>query len=336
MHYILRRLVQAAITVLSTITLSFVLIRMMPGSPVDRLRAQLLERNSGLSSAQIQYRIEQQTNIVPDEPLYVQYFDYMTSILTGDFGRSIVKSNQPVADILANAIPWTIFLMSSALFLGFVVGISLGAFMAYREGSLFDISSTSVSLTLNSTPDYIVGLLLLTFVAYQLGLFPTGGRYASGVDPGLSLEFFASVLYHGALPILSMAIVAFGGWALDMRGNSIRILGEDYLHVARLRGLPERRIALRYVARNAILPMYTGLMIAMGAMLNGSVILESIYAYPGLGFRIIEAVNNRDYPVLMGCFIVITCAIVIGILIADLTYSRIDPRAKGGDSREAY
>jgi peptide/nickel transport system permease protein len=336
MNYLAKRIAQSVFTVFVVITASFGLIRLLPGGPLDYLRAQMIQQGGdSLTTEQIARRIEAQTNIAVDEPIYVQYADYMTSILTGDFGTSIWYDRQ-VAEIIGPAIPWTVFLTGSALFLAFTVGVSLGAFMAYKEGSKFDVSSTGVGLVLNSTPSYVVALLALTFLGYQFEVFPTGGQYTSELDPGLNLAFFGSVLYHGTLPILSMAVVGFGGWALSMRGNAIRVLGEDYLRVARLRGLSTRRIALRYVARNAILPMYTGLMIAIGTVFGGAVIIENIFAYPGGGFYLIQAINARDYPLMMGTFLIIALAVLICILVADLTYSKIDPRISNQGSREAY
>ncbi|MDS0300149.1 ABC transporter permease [Halogeometricum sp. S1BR25-6] len=336
MSYVLKRIGRSVLTIFVVVSASFGLIRLLPGGPLDYLRAQMIQRGgSDLSSAELNRRIAAQTNIAVDEPLYVQYFDYMAAIFQGDFGQSLWY-DQSVASVIGPAIPWTVFLTATALFLAFAVGVSLGAFMAYEEGSRFDVVSTGVGLVLNSTPGYVVALLFVAFLGYRFQLFPTGGRYASELTPGLNVPFFVSVLYHGTLPILSMAIVGFGGWALSMRGNSIRVLGEDYLRVARLRGLPTRRIAMRYVARNAILPMYTGLMIAIGTVFGGAVIIENIFAYPGIGFYLIQAINARDSPLMMGAFILITVAMVIGITIADLTYGWIDPRAKGGASRESY
>lgn len=336
MSYVLKRIGRSVLTIFVVVSASFGLIRLLPGGPLDYLRAQMIQRGgSDLSTAELNRRIAAQTNIAVDKPLYVQYFDYMTSIFQGDFGQSLWH-DQSVTSVIGPAIPWTVFLTATALFLAFIVGVSLGAFMAYGEGSRFDVVSTVVGLVLNSTPGYVVALLFVAFLGYRYQLFPTGGRYASELTPGLNVPFLASVLYHGILPILSMAIVGFGGWALSMRGNSIRVLGEDYLRVARLRGLPTRRIALRYVARNAILPMYTGLMIAIGTVFGGAVIIENIFEYPGIGFYLIQAINARDSPLMMGAFILITVAMVIGITVADLTYGWIDPRAKGGASRESY
>ena len=336
MSYVLKRLAQSVLTVYVVVSASFGLIRLLPGGPLDYLRAQALQQGgSDLTMSEINARIAAQTNIAVDEPTYVQYVEYMAAMLQGDFGQSIWYG-KPVMSIIGPAIPWTVFLTASALFLAFTVGVSLGAFMAYKEGSSFDIGSTGVGLVLNSTPGYVVALLFVSYLGYRNGLFPTGGRYASELTVGFNVPFLLSVLYHGAMPIASMALVGFGGWALSMRGNSIRVLGEDYLRVARLRGLSTRRIALRYVARNAILPMYTGLMIAIGTVFGGAVIIENIFAYPGVGFYLIQAISARDYPLMMGGFIIITIAMVIGITIADLTYGVLDPRAKGGSSRESY
>jgi|AntRauTorcE11897_2_1112592.scaffolds.fasta_scaffold00007_213 peptide/nickel transport system permease protein len=336
MNYVLKRIAQSVFTVVVVISASFGLIRLLPGGPLDYLRAQAIQQGgTDLSMAEINARIAAQTNIAVNEPVYVQYVNYMTAMLQGDFGVS-TRYGDPVMSIIGPAIPWTVFLTASALFLAFTVGVSLGAFMAYKEGSNFDVASTGVGLILNSTPGYVLALLLVSYLGYRRGLFPTGGRYASELAVGFNLPFLASVLHHGALPIASMALVGFGGWALSMRGNSIRVLGEDYLRVARLRGLSTRRIAMRYVARNAILPMYTGLMIAIGTVFGGAVIIENIFGYPGVGFYLIQGINARDYPLMMGGFIIITIAMVIGITIADLTYGWLDPRAKGGGSRESY
>jgi len=335
MHYVVKRLARAVFTIYVVISLTFGMIRLLPGGPMDYLRAQMIQQGGDMTMEEINNRIAAQTNIAVEEPLYVQYVDYMANILSGDFGTSIWH-DEPVAQLLGEAIPWTVFMMSTSLFLGFVIGVSLGAFMAYREGSRFDVGSSTLSLITNSTPSFVTALFLLNLLAHRAGLFPTSGRYASTTDPGLNVPFLLSAVHHAALPIISLTLVAFGGWALDMRGNSIRVLGEDYLRVARLRGLPERRIALRYVGRNAILPMYTGLMIAVGTMFGGAVILESIFAYPGVGYYLINSIGQRDYPVMMGAFILITVAVVIGITFADLTYGKIDPRARGGENRESF
>lgn len=333
--YYVRRIVQAVLTVFTVATLAFVLIRLMPGGPVEYIRAQLMQ-SGDVDADQVNALVEVYTNVHPDQPLYIQYIDYMSSLLVGNLGVSTWHGD-PVSEILAEAVPWTLFIMSISLGLTFGIGIVLGAIMAYFEGSRFDASSTMASIFLSSIPYYVLAVIFLKFLSYQWGIFPTGGRVAHGVESGFSLEFFGSALYHATLPIASLVLTGFGMAALTMRGNSIRTLGDDYLRVARLRGLKKRRIALRYVGKNAILPMYTGLMISIGFMFGGAVILEEIFRYPGVGYYMIQSINARDYPLMMGAFVLITVAVVISIFIADLTYGKLDPRAgHGGGEREAY
>ena len=336
-NYYVERTVQAVFTVFAVITLSFALIRLMPGGPVDFIRAQMIQQQGGEADMeQINAMVEVYTNVHPEEPLLQQYVDYMTAMAVGDFGTSMWYG-RPVADILGAALPWTVFLMTISLALTFIIGIGLGAIMAYMEQSRFDVASTLISTFLTSIPYYVMAVVLVYILGFQLNWFPTGGRVSSDVTAGPNLEFIGSVFYHGALPIFSMVITGFGIQALAMRGNSIRVLGADYLRVARLRGLPSQTIALRYVGRNAILPMYTGMMIAIGFMFGGAIILEEIFSYPGIGWYMFTGIQARDYPLMMGAFILITIAVVIGVYIADLTYGKIDPRADitGGD-REAY
>ncbi|MFC6825054.1 ABC transporter permease [Halopelagius fulvigenes] len=332
---ITKRVAQAILTVYVVISLTFGMIRLMPGGPMDYLRGQLIQSSSGdVNMQQINRLVEVYTNVNPDKPVWQQYIDYVISIASGDLGRSIIYS-EPVADILANALPWTLLLMVTSIFLTFVLGVSLGAVMAYNEGELIDVGTTLNGIFLNSVPYYVAGILLVYVLGYQLGWFPTGGRMTSGTTVGFNYPFLAGALHHAALPIMSLVITGFGGWALSMRGNSIRILGEDYLRVAQLRGLPSRRISLWYVGRNAILPMYTGLMISIGFVFGGSVILEQIFRYPGVGYYLYQSIGARDYPLMMGGFLIITITVAIGVFIADATYGFIDPRAGGGD-HESY
>lgn len=337
--YYAKRVAQAIFTVYVVITASFVMIRQIPGGPLDYLRAQIYEeaeRTGGsVNPEQINQLVEGYINIRPDTPMHVQYMDYMTAVLSGDLGHSFIV-DRGVAPILAEALPWTLFLMSLALFIRWTMGVGLGAVMAYKEGSRFDVSMTTTVMTLHAVPFYVVAILLLWLLSFHYNIFPPNGRMNMQTTPGFNWPFMSGVLHHAALPLLSLLIAGFGGPAVGMRGNSIRVLGEDYLRVARLRGLSSRRIALRYVARNAILPMYTGLLISIGGLFGGSVILEQIFAYPGVGYYLFQAVSARDYPLLMGGFMLITSTVIVGVLIADLTYGMVDPRAGDPSKREAY
>ena len=329
----MRRTARVLDTIFLVASLTFGLVRLLPGGPFTLLRAQLLRQ--GVPADEVDARIANLQNIRPDEPLWMQYIDYMTALVQGNLGESI-SLGEPVVSVLAKAAPWTVFVVLVSTILVFVVGIFLGSLQAYWEGSRFDQLVTGVSISMMSLPFYVVAVLLLYVFAYQFGWLPTAGTISNSVDRSLSVPFVVSALKHSILPIVSYTLGAAGGQALAMRGNSIQVLGNDYVQVARLRGLSDRRIATRYVARNAILPLYTGFLLLLGFRLGGTVILEQIFSYTGLGYYMITALNANDYPLMMGTFLVITVALVIGVYIADLTYSRIDPRISAGESDEAY
>jgi peptide/nickel transport system permease protein len=329
MNYYLRRTVRIPLTILAVATLTFGLIRLLPGGPFTQLRIQLIRQ--GVPAEQVNARIEALQNIRPDAPLWQQYLDYLIGVVQLDLGRSI-SLNAPVMEVLARALPWTVFLVVTSTVLMFVVGVLIGAVQAYKEGSRFDKFASGSSIFLMAVPYYIFAVMFLFFLAFQLQLFPTGNAVERGLDAALSLEYILSVLHHAALPILAFTIGGVGSTALNMRGNGIQVLGEEYVEVARLRGLSDSRIATKYVAKNAILPMYTGLLLLIGFRLGGTVVLEQIFSYPGLGYYLISAVNANDYPLMMGCFLIITITLVIAVYIADLTYGLIDPRISAGDS----
>jgi peptide/nickel transport system permease protein len=328
MNWYLRRTAQAVFTIYVVMILSFVFTRVLPGNAGDILRARL-EDEGGMSGSEIERQVERFMNMNPQDPIHVAFVDYLVSIHRLDLGESIWYS-QSVAELIAVSLPWTLFIVSWGMFFSFIIGILLGSLMAYYEGSKIDVGLTSYGMLAGSIPYYVFAIFLLLAFSYRGGYFPTAGRVSAGLTPGFNWPFIASVLHHAALPTLS--VVLSGSIAsLTMRGNSIRVLGSDYIRVARLRGLRDRTIITQYVLRNAVLPMYTGLMISLGNMFGGVIILEMVFGYQGVGYYMAESVVTRDYPLMMGVFMVITIAVVIALLIADLTYPKIDPRidAKG-------
>ncbi|SER39817.1 ABC transporter permease [Natrinema salaciae] len=320
----IRRLGQAVFTVWAVLTLSFALVRMMPGNMMGAMITRLARK--GINPSRARELIELRMTIDPDEPIPIAYVNYVSNTLQGDLGQSVYYG-EPVADLIAQATPWTLFVLSWAVFISFFIGISIGALMAYWEGGKLDVGLTSYAVLMGSIPFYVLAILLLIFLSYRLGWFPTGGRQPIGVEPGFNLVYISGIVRHAMLPVLSM-LVASGVASLGMRGNSIRVLGEDYLRVARLRGLSDITISTQYVARNAVLPMYTTLLISIGEMFGGSIVLERVFQYHGLGWYMLSATHQRDYPLMMGGFMVITVAMVISLLLADLTYGYVDPRAR--------
>lgn len=335
MGYLRNRLLQAFVTMYSIVTLGFVAIRLMPGSPVDYLIGEIQSSpgSYGLppepTLKQIQVVLHEEMNFQPDATMWERYVDYMLSAATGDFGTSLIV--QPGVDnvqLILEAAPWTIFLSSIGIVYGLVAGIMLGSMMAYKEGSKFDVGLTVSILLTSSVPYYVVAILLLYFFSYQMDLFPTGGRYNNDYTIGFNLAFIGSVFYHAALPVLSTILLGFAGNALGLRANSIRVLGDGHIQAARLRGLSTYTIATRYVTRNAILPMYTGIVLSLAALFSGAVILEKIFSYSGMGLLMFNATVQRDFPLLTTSIILTSFLFIIGTLIADFTYSMIDPRAE--------
>lgn len=333
MNYHARRILQAVFTVYVVISISFILIRMMPGGPIDYIRAELAQQTGSGESQErdLDALVELYTNIDPGKPMWEQYIDYMASMGTGDFGQS-VWYRDPVIDILAEAIPWTILVSLVAIIFMYATGILLGALMAFYEGSNFDFGMTATLLWSNAIPYYVAALVLLYIFAFELGWFPNGGRVSGDVTPGVNVEFVTDILYHAALPIASLVLTGFGAGGIAMRANSIQVLGEDYIRVGNLRGLSDGRLATLYVARNAVLPLYTAVLIRIGRVLGGSIVLEVIFGYTGVGWYLFQAFSTRDYPLMMGGFILITVAVVCGLVVADLTYGLIDPRVNQGDA----
>lgn len=328
MNWKIRRLAQTVFTIWAVITISFALVRLMPGNPIDYFLTQVA---ADLEDPRQAYELAQlYLNVDPRKPIHLAYIDYMVAMLQGDMGQSMTLGD-PVTQILMGALPWTLFVMSWSVFLSFGVGITLGALMAYAEGSRLDSALTTYATLMSSVPYYVLALVMLIFLAYRFNVFPTSGRVGSGLTPGFNWPYMSSVMYHAMLPVLSM-FVASGAASLTMRGNSVRILGEDYLRVARLRGLSDAVISVQYVGRNAILPMYTGLLIGIGNMFGGAIITEQIFQYRGIGWYLFRGVATRDYPLMMGAFTLITVAVVIALLVADLTYGIVDPRARSSEN----
>ena len=321
----IRRLAQTVFTVWAVLTLTFVMIRMMPGSAMGAMVEEL--RRQGMDPTRVRQLVDARMTFTPDQSIPVAYVEYLANSLQGNLGQSVYYQ-VPVAQKLGNAMPWTLFVLSWGLFISFFLGIAIGALMAYWEGGKLDVGLTSWAVFMGSIPFYVLAILMLIFLSYRWGWFPTGGRVRAGVEPGMNWPFIASMVRHATLPILAY-LVASGVASLGMRGNSIRVLGEDYLRVARLRGLSDVTISTQYVARNAVLPMYTTLLISIGEMFGGSVVLEEVFQYRGLGFFVYRALQQRDYPLMMGGFMLITVATVLALLLADLTYGYIDPRARG-------
>ncbi|HET7658797.1 MAG TPA: ABC transporter permease, partial [Oryzihumus sp.] len=225
------------------------------------------------------------------------------------------------------ALPWTLVLVGVTQVLAFVIGVTLGAYAAWRRNTRFDSLVTLGSTFVGTLPGFWIALLLLFAFGYTLGWFPTSGGYEDSM-PGWNLGFLGDAALHSLLPAASLLVTAPIGWILGMRNTMVMNLGEDYIRLARAKGLPDRVVALRYAARNALLPSVTGFAIALGGVLGGSILVETIFDYPGMGRLMGEAVGNRDFPLLQALLLFIIVGVLVANLVADLLYGVLDPRAR--------
>jgi peptide/nickel transport system permease protein len=323
--FIAKRLALAVVTVYIIITLTFFMIRLMPGSPMSYLQAQLGQQG-GLTSGEIAAKVQEAYGVQPTGPVWQQYFTYIGHASQGNFGTSIINPGKTVLSVIAGALPWTLLITGLALLISFVIGVIVGTLIAAFPDNILAKIATGVVSFLAAVPNYIIALVLIYVIADQHHLFPASGPYSLSVTPGWNFPFISSVLQHAILPVLSYVIVAFGGWALTMKGSVSTILGADYVRAGEAWGLSRWRVTRSYIGRNAMLPMVTNLGLSLGYIFGGSVFIETFFVYPGLGYYLIQSVQQRDYPVMMGCFILITVAVVIANLIVDFAYPLVDPR----------
>ena len=325
--YAFRVVVQGILTMLAATTFTFVLIRFLPGNPVDIRIDQLM--NQGYTMEEARNRAATLFDFDPDQPITEQYVEYISKLVQGDLGTSITSAGTPVAQQILRFLPWTLISVGSALIISFTFGILIGIVIAYWRGSLLDNVITTIASILSGIPDYVYAVLIILIFGVQLQWFNVGemrGGVAPGLEPGFTFEYIFSVIQHALLPVITYVLATIGVWILSMKSSTISTLGEDYINVAKARGLSEWRILTAYVGRNAMLPLVTRLAISIGFVLSGSVIVEKFFEYPGLGLQLARAVGSRDYTTMQGIFLVITIAVILSNILADLMIGWLDPR----------
>lgn len=326
-------ILQGIITVWAATTFTFFLIRLLPGNPVDIKIDQYM--NQGYTLSEARNLAAGLFDFDPDQPVLEQYVDYFGKLLKGDLGKSITRSaGTPVADQIMRFLPWTLISVGTALLTSFTFGILLGMAMAYWRGGILDNTVTAIASILSGIPDYVFAIMIILIAGVELELFNVGemrGGVDVDIDPGFTLDYIGSVIKHALLPIITYVLATVGVWTLSMKSSTISTLGEDYINVAKARGLSERRILTAYVGRNAMLPLVTRLAISIGFVLSGSVIVEKYFEYPGLGRALSIAVGSRDYTMMQGIFLVITVAVIASNILSDLMLGWLDPRVSLGE-----
>ena len=323
--YVLRRVGMWLLTILIGTTLIFVIPRLAPGDPVAAMIGRM-QAQSGFVENSAQIIEAWRARFGLDQPIYVQYGTYLYNSLRFDLGYSLASFPSRVDEMVFNALPWTVGLLSVAAIFSFIIGNTVGALMAWDRTPGILKTLLPTTLTFTSIPFFMLGILLIYVFAFGLRWLPPSGAYGRGLTQGFNLAFMSSVAYHAILPIMAIVVTSMGLWAIGMRGMMITTAGEDYMILAQAKGLQPSRIFWLYGVRNSILPQVTALALTLGTIVGGSLLVEYIFAYPGVGYLLYQGIVTSDYTLIQGIVFMLIFVTATAVLILDLIYPLIDPR----------
>jgi peptide/nickel transport system permease protein len=327
MRFVLRRTGFFLLTLWVALTLNFVLPRLMPGNPA--LAA--IANHKGVISPQALKALEAQFGLNTHQNVVAQYFRYLGDTATGNWGESLTtQPGNSVAHMVLDAIPWTLGLVGVTTVLAFVLGTVIGIVGAWRRGGSLDSLMPPLFVIMTVIPYFWLGLILILIFGVKLHWLPYFFTYNITLTPGLNWAFISNVLEHAILPAFTLLITTIGTWILTMRNTMITTLADDYVRMARAKGLPGHRIMFDYAARNAILPNLTGFAMSLGFVVGGAILIEEVFNYEGVGYLLLQAVNNDDYPLMQALFLLITVAVLLAILLSDIAVAILDPRTRAG------
>lgn len=309
-------------TLWAAITINFFLPRMMKGDAVSAY----LARNKNVSP-EAAAALRALLGLDTDKSLWQQYVDYWAHLLQGDLGVSLLHGLRPVTEVIGQALPWTLGLVGIATILSFTIGTVGGAVIGWRRGSKLDVF-IPITTFLSTIPYFWLGMLAIAVFSVNLKWFPIGKAYGVGMSPEWSWEFIGQVIHHGTLPALTIVVASLGGWMLGMRNMMLTVLDEDYIMVAQAKGMPNRRVLWSYAARNAVLPQIQSFALSLGFIVGGTIVMEMVFSYPGIGKLLLDATNAKDYALMQGVFLVITVSVLVANILADIAYAFLDPRTR--------
>jgi peptide/nickel transport system permease protein len=323
----IRRILFYVCAVWIAITLDFFIPRLAPGDPVAALVGKMSTK--GYVTPEMKQTLSALFGLDTHDPLWVQYLKYLSNLLHGNLGNSIQYFPTPVLKIIGQDIGWSVMLGGVAVIISFTLGCLLGIIVAWKRGTTLDTVLSPVMNFLSAIPYFWLALITLYLFSYLLNWFPLSGGYDSAdIDPGWSFDFIGSVIQHAFLPALTLVISSLAGWMLTMRNSMITTLSEDYVLMAKAKGLSEGRVMFWYAARNAVLPNITGFAIAIGAIVGGQLLTEMVFSYPGIGYALLQAVNQQDFAMIQSVFLIITLAVLGANFLADMLYAFLDPRVR--------
>ena len=324
-QYLIRRLGMFVLTILVGSTLIFMIPRLAPGDPVAAMVSRITAQ-AGFVEGSSEMIAAWRARFGLGDPLLIQYARFLYNSVTLNLGYSLANFPMRVEDLIARSMPWTIGLLSIATILSFVLGNTVGALLGWRKTPKLARRLLPLSLVFTSIPFFMLAILLIYVFAFGLRWFPVTGAFGRGMRPGFNLPFIRSVIHHGTLPALSIILATMGFWGLGMRGMMITNDGEDYMILAQAKGLRASRIFWLYGVRNSVLPQITALALAFGSIVGGSILVEFLFAYPGVGYLLYQAIVNSDYTLIQGIVFMLIVATATAVFILDLLYPLIDPR----------
>jgi peptide/nickel transport system permease protein len=318
-----RRIGFYLITAIAAITVDFLIPRVMPGNPVEAVLAKM--QGQVVTKATL-HALELQFGSNTSESLWGQYLHYWSNLLHGNLGISTSNGMVPVTTVIRGALPWTIGLVGTATVISFILGTLLGVLVAWRRGGWLDTLLPATTF-FQAAPYFFLAFLAIDLFSIRLGWFPPGSARNNLDFPAFDWAYAGDVLDHAVLPALTIVVASAAGWIVGMRNVMITTMDEDYVLIAQAKGLPKQRVVW-YAARNAILPSISGFSLAIGFVVSGALLTEIVFSYPGLGFIMLTAVQDADYALLQGIFLVITMAVLVANLAADFVYVFLDPRTR--------
>ena len=324
MPFILRRLAFYAVAAWVALTLNFFIPRAMPGNAVQGIMAKFPDLQPSAYKA-----LEAMLGVGHPGSLLNQYWNYLVDVFHFNFGTDVANYPASVSSLLVQTIPWTLVLVGTATVIAFVIGTLLGILAGWRHGGWVDQWLPGL-MFLQAIPYFFLALVLLEVLAVKGHFFPLAQGYNGQLVPGWHWDFIGSAIDHSLLPALTIVLTSVAGWMLQMRNVMITTIGEDYVVAAQAKGLSSRRVVFTYAARNAILPQLQGFGLALGFVVQGALVMEIVFSYPGVGLLLLNAVTSTDYPLMQAIFLVITFTVLIANLIVDVVIVFIDPRVRTG------
>jgi len=326
MPFILRRLGFYVVAAWVALTANFFIPRAMPGNAVQAIMSKFPNLQPSAYQA-----LQAMLGVGHAGSLWHQYVSYLGDVLTFNFGTDVSQYPAQVSTLLGATIPWTLTLVGTATVIAFVLGTALGILAGWRRGGWLDRIMPGL-MFLQAIPYFFLALILIEVLAIKTHVFPVGQGYDGGLIPGWNSAFIGSAIRHSLLPAFTIVITSVAGWMLQMRNVMITTAGEDYVVAAQAKGLPGHRVIVSYAARNAMLPQLQGFGLALGFVVSGAIIMEIVFAYPGIGLLLLNAVTSNDFPMMQAIFLVITFAVLLANLLIDIVIVLADPRAR---TREA-